>query len=288
MKNRFERQERLFGKDGQDRLRDTTGVVVGAGGVGGFVILELALLGVGSITVIDPEELDETNKNRYPTARDDDPVPGSLKVDLAERLVKSINPKIHVQKIPFSLFSRQAIDGLIRAHAIFGGLDDEGARLVLNEISAAYEKPYIDVASDVIHGDPPEYGGRIVVNWDGQGCLVCRGLLDVAEAQAALAGESGAQLRRVLYGVDRELLGRSGPSVASINAVVASLAVTEFMVAVTGLRKPQPLLTYHGRTGKVTTNTDLPAPDCYYCKAVRGQRERADVLRYIALTVNGH
>jgi hypothetical protein len=63
--------------------------------------------------------------------------------------------------------------------------------------------------------------------------------------------------------------------------VVASLAVTEFMVAVTGLRLPQRVLTYHGQTGKVTVSRDEPAPDCYYCKAVRGRREGADVQRYL-------
>jgi hypothetical protein len=40
-------------------------------------------------------------------------------------------------------------------------------------------------------------------------------------------------------------------------------------------------LTYHGHTGKVTLSTDQPAPDCYYCHALRGLRERADVERYL-------
>ncbi len=48
--------------------------------------------------------------------------------------------------------------------------------------------------------------------------------------------------------------------------------------AITGLRMPQPLLTYHGRTGKVTLNSDPPKADCYYCKALRGTRDRADIF----------
>jgi tRNA A37 threonylcarbamoyladenosine dehydratase len=128
--------------------------VVGGGGVGGFVILELALLGIGRITVIEPEELDETNKNRYPTARHHDPVPGSLKVDLAERLIIGFDPTIHVQKVPHSLISVDGFKGVIAGNAVFGCLDSEGARLVLNELCAAYEKPYIDVATDIIPGQP--------------------------------------------------------------------------------------------------------------------------------------
>src|ERR1700739_765939 len=65
---RFDRNIRFFGEEGQNRLRNTRVTVVGAGGVGGHVIQQLALLGVGTITVIDKEELDETNRNRYITA----------------------------------------------------------------------------------------------------------------------------------------------------------------------------------------------------------------------------
>ena len=67
----------------------------------------------------------------------------------------------------------------------------------------------------------------------------------------------------------------------SINGAVASLAVTEFMLGATGLREPNRLLTYQGRTGKVTVSIDEPALDCYYCKGLRGTRDRADVHRYV-------
>ena len=42
------------------------------------------------------------------------------------------------------------------------------------------------------------------------------------------------------------------------NGVVASLAVTEFMLSVVGIREPNRLLTYHGRTGKVTVSINEP------------------------------
>ena len=42
------------------------------------------------------------------------------------------------------------------------------------------------------------------------------------------------------------------------NGGVASLAVTEFMLSVAGIREPNRLLTYHGRTGKVTVSINEP------------------------------
>jgi hypothetical protein len=281
MTDRFERQERLFGKEGQEKLAAARVAVVGVGGLGTHVVQQLALLGVGVLALIDSEDLATTDRNRYVGARHDDPVPGTSKVLLGERIVHDIDPTIKVVKIPESLVGEPAFAAVIGADYVFGCLDSEGARLVLTELCAAYAKPYVDLASDIIPGQPLGYGGQVCVAWNGQGCLVCYGLLDVADAQAELAGVGDRRNRDALYGVERAAVGRSGPSVVSINGVVASLGVTEFMVGATGLRSPQGVLTYRGHLGRVTTSVDAPAQDCYYCKAIRGRGDAADVQRYI-------
>src|SRR5947207_1594050 len=99
------------------------------------------------------------------------------------------------------------------------------------ELCAAYSRAYLDLASDVMPGEPVRYGGRVCFSMDGEGCIVCWGLIDIEEARADLAGPEERQNREALYGVRREFIGRSGPSVVSINGVVASVAVNEFMVA---------------------------------------------------------
>ena len=53
------------------------------------------------------------------------------------------------------------------------------------------------------------------------------------------------------------------------------------MLAAAGMRAPNRLLTYNGRTGKVTVSTDEPAADCYYCKGLCGKGAAADVQRYV-------
>lgn len=278
---RFDRNIRFFGKEGQDRLSASHVAVVGIGGLGTHVVQQLALLGVGHLTLIDKEELDKTNTNRYVGIRYDDPIPGTPKVDIGERIVKEINPKIYVDRIFLSLLSKKSFEAITQAQYVFGCLDREGARLVLNEICAAYSKPYFDLASDILPGDPPNYGGRVCVAWDGKGCIVCYDELDVAEAQADLAGPDVRQNREAIYGVNREVLDQMGPSVVSINGVVASLAVTEFMLGVTGIRTPKRLITYLGHMGTVIVKKEEPFPDCYYCKGVRGQGDAADVQRYL-------
>lgn len=286
--DRFDRQLRFFGKVGQDRLAAARATIVGAGGLGSQVGQQLAFLGLGTIASIDSEELATTDRNRLVGARHDDPVPGTRKVDIAERTIKGIDPSIDVRKIHGSLVSDAAFEAIIASDYVFGCLDSEGARLVLTELCAAYAKPYVDVASDIIPGTPIEYGGQICIAWDGSGCMSCLDVLNRREAELELAGPDERRRRDEFYGLGRELLDEVGPSVVSINGTVASLAVTEFMLAATGVRAPNRLLTYNGRTGKVTVSTDEPAVDCYYCKGLRGKGSAADVQRYVKEGVGAH
>jgi len=281
MTERFDRQMRFFGKEGQERIAASHVTIIGAGGLGSHVIQQLALMGVGRLTLVDSEELAATDLNRLVGARHDERIPGTAKVDIGVRLIASINPAIEVEAIKDTLVSEAALSAVARADHVFGCLDSEGARLILNEWCAAYSRPYLDLASDILAGEPPSYGGRICVAWNGDGCIVCLGILDIQEAQEDLQGPAEREDRHAIYGVSPEALSRSGPSVVSLNGVVASLAVTEFMVAVTGLRQPNRLMTYHGSTGKVTVSHDQPRTDCYYCKAIRGRGDSVNATRYI-------
>lgn len=278
--SRFDRNIRFFGKEGQQRLAETHVVIVGVGGLGTHVVQQLSLLGVGRLTLIDDEEIDVTNRNRYIGVRYDDPIPGTLKVDIGERLAKEIDPGIKVEKIPQSLRSEPAFEVVIRGGYVFGCLDNEGARLILNELCMAYSKPYFDLASDIPSGD--SYGGRICVAWEGQGCIYCYGDLNAAEAQADLETPEAKRNRDAIYGVSRENLELKGPSVVSINGVIASLAVTEFMLGVTGIRTPKSFCSYYGHTVKITFKQD-PEPNCYYCKGIKGKGREAGVQRYLKI-----
>jgi hypothetical protein len=208
-------------------------------------------------------------------------VPGTRKVAIGTRLIHEINPRIEVIPVPEPLVSRAAFDAIIGCDYVFGCLDNEGARLILNELCAAYAKPYFDLASEIFP-EESEYGGRVCVAWDGNGCLVCYDVLDLAEAQADLMSPEEKRDHETIYGIPQGGLAEPGPSVVSINGVVASLGVTEFMLAVTGvLAQPRTLLKYYAHRGIVTFSTDNPAPDCYYCAGIRGKGDAANVQRYL-------
>jgi len=281
LSDRFERNIGFFGKEGQDRLLAQRVCVVGAGGVGGHVLQQLAFLGVREIVVIDHEELDVTNRNRYVASEYSDPIPGTLKVDVAERLIHRIDPSIKVNKVPFSLRTSQAFKAVLASDFVFACIDTEGIRLLVMMLCAAYSKPLIDISSDTEMQDERRYGGRVAFMSDCQGCLLCLGQIDAAEAGLELEKPSAATERAAIYGIDKGELGEKGPSVVSINGVVASLGVTEYMVETTGLRRAVRLMFYRGHLGKVLVSIDEPAPSCAICDGIRGQGAAATLERYI-------
>jgi molybdopterin/thiamine biosynthesis adenylyltransferase len=281
--NRYDRNIGLFGEEGQARLLATRVAIAGVGGLGSAIAQHLALLGVGGISLIEPQELDDTNRNRFIGARAKDPVPGSLKVDLVERMINEINPTIPVEKIPYQLVSPEAFAAIKRSHWVIGGFDHDGPRHILNELCSAYAKPYIDLASDVLAGGA--YGGQVCVAQNGNGCLSCLGLLDRTAVRNYLLTGRDRAAEKAIYGVDRTLLKGTGPSVSPLNGVVASLGATEFMVAVTQMRAARRILQFRGHESKVTVSTDQPAADCYYCKGTWGQQAAAGVERYLDLDI---
>lgn len=279
--SRFDRNIRFFGQDGQNRIRAASVAVVGVGGLGTHVVQQLSYLGVGSLTVIDGDKSEASNMNRNIGMFAADVREGTLKVDVAERHAKSINPTIEVNKVTGSVVSEAGFRALRNVTYVFGCVDNDGARVVLNEFCAAYELPYFDLASDVLDEGGVRYGGRVCINVDGNGCLVCMDLVNVNAAGRDLATADAHEDHHEIYGVPTYLLDERGPSVAPLNGVIASLAVMEFTVCVSGLRSPHKLLTYYGGLGKVTNRIGADSSGCWYCSNLRGEGEGAKLERYI-------
>ncbi len=284
--DRYDRNIRLFGNDGQDRLRGTDTTVIGAGGLGSMLIEQLAYLGVRRVFAVDPDMLDESNRNRLAGAKSSDPIPGTFKVAIAARHVREINPEIEIIPLAVNLLSEAAFNAVRQAHFVFGCLDHDGPRFILNELCTAYSKPYIDLASDVT--GPATYGGRVYVNMDGTGCLHCHDILDPNDVRSYLHSEREQAAIDAVYGIDRRVLGDAGPAVAPINGIVASMAALEFMVAVTGLRAPTRHIDLRGHQSKVLVSTDNPVHDCPVCKGIRGLGDEADCERYLRIPHLNH
>lgn len=264
MTDRFERQRQVFGELGQRDLRRTTVGVVGGGGLGAFVALELAYLGVGKTVIIDSDLLETSNRNRLVGAWESHEH-GTPKVEVLRDLVALIDSTIDVEALPIFFQSPEGRKVLRDVDVLMGCVDRDGARFELNEFACEQGLPLIDMASDTfVEGEKVAFGGRVSVVTGETGCLSCQGVLDQREVRLGLSSEGQRADEAAIYGVAAAALAGSGPSVVSVNGVVASLGVTEFMAVVTGVRRPFAQLDYRGHEGVLRRVIDR-APECYYC-----------------------
>lgn len=278
----FSRQISFFGIQGQEKIEKVHVGIVGLGGTGSHVVQQLAYLGVKKFTVIDGDVIEDINLNRLIGASTED-LPGSLaKTANAKRMLNKILPgkECSLTVIPHFFPSKDSLLALKEVDFIFGCVDNDGTRIILTEFAAAYKKYYIDLATEI---DPQNmaFGGMVFFSIPGKSCLYCRCELSMDEIRKNLQSEAEKKEEEAIYGVPKELLQGSGPSVVSLNGIIASLAVTEFMVFVTGIRPANELLIYDGMRGIVTINKDKPSPNCYYCTSVKGIGDNANIGRFL-------
>ena len=95
--HKFDRFKKLISEDSFENISSKTVLVVGVGGVGGYVVEALVRSGIGKIIIVDGDMVDETTINRQIIALSS--TVGQSKVDVFEKRIKDINEKCEVIKI---------------------------------------------------------------------------------------------------------------------------------------------------------------------------------------------
>jgi molybdopterin/thiamine biosynthesis adenylyltransferase len=267
---RYSRNEGLFGAEGQAMIAAIAVAIVGLGGLGAHVAQQLAFLGVEKYGLVDFDIVTESSLNRLVGATEGDVAARTFKTAVAERSIRTIKSLSTITSFEGKIATPAAEEVIAAADVVFGCVDHDRPRLELTDVCARFAKPYFDLATDTAGEHHEIYGGRVVL-CDGTRCLVCLPeLLDQQQIALEALSVPHREVDRRIYGVERAALGGTGPSVVSINGVVASLAVTEFMAMVTGLREPASQLTYRADLGIVRKSSDGPSSDCYFCSGLWG------------------
>lgn len=97
----LERFELLIGKENIEKIKKSNILVVGVGGVGGYVIEALARSGVGKLILIDYDIISISNKNRQIIATDD--TIGEKKVEAFKKRIESISKECEVLGVDVKL-----------------------------------------------------------------------------------------------------------------------------------------------------------------------------------------
>ena len=115
MVHQFSRNELAFGTEGLERLKGTTVLVLGIGGVGSFAAEACARSGVGKLILVDKDTVDITNVNRQLVATLS--TVGREKVDVMKERVADINPDCEVVAI-HAFYTEETYEAILRMNRI--------------------------------------------------------------------------------------------------------------------------------------------------------------------------
>jgi molybdopterin/thiamine biosynthesis adenylyltransferase len=135
---------REIGGPGQKAMKEARVLVIGAGGLGSPVLLYLAAAGVGTIGVIDDDEVDNSNLQRQVIHRDADI--GLPKVQSAMAAMQAQNPSVVVRPYQRRLSPEIAEDLFADYDLILDGTDNFETRYLANSAAVAQGKPLISGA----------------------------------------------------------------------------------------------------------------------------------------------
>lgn len=146
--SRYARQELITWWD-QDRLSDSSVLVVGAGALGNELAKNLALVGIGSITVIDLDTVERSNLSRGVFFSEGDE--GRYKADVVAEGVQHLNPELDITGIVGDI-TAQGLGWVRRFDLVLGGLDNREARVWVNQACRKLAIPWIDGAIEGLRG----------------------------------------------------------------------------------------------------------------------------------------
>jgi molybdopterin/thiamine biosynthesis adenylyltransferase len=207
---RYVRNRDILSLEEQLKLGRSRVAVVGAGGLGGQLILLLARLGVGHLVVIDRDVFDETNLNRQALCTTDSlETPKAIQ---AAASVSAINPAVWVTAHQMRLARQNSAEILAGCHVLVDALDNVPDRLEL-EASAR------ELGVPLVHGALAGFQGQVMTIWPED-----PGLSQVYDPRIAL--EESVKRPEAVLGV---------PSVTA--ALVATLQAMEVLKVLLGRGK---------------------------------------------------
>ena len=129
------------GKSGQEKLKNASVLVVGAGGLGCPLLTYLAAAGVGRLGIIDFDVVDVSNLQRQVLYATSDI--GKPKVDVAKKKLLDLNPYLTVETYQEPLTSANAIDLFSQYDVVADGTDNFPTRYLVNDACVLAGKPNV-------------------------------------------------------------------------------------------------------------------------------------------------
>lgn len=154
-----------IGKDGQEKLKSSRVLIVGAGGLGSPAAMYLACAGVGTLGIVDEDTVSISNLQRQILHSSD-----SLrmkKVESAKRTLGRLNPHVHVEAYDTRLSEERAKDIITGYDLVVDAVDNLTTRYIVNDACQELGKPLIEAGV-------MQFDGMILTILPGKGpCFRC-------------------------------------------------------------------------------------------------------------------
>ncbi|HAP90179.1 MAG TPA: adenylyltransferase/sulfurtransferase MoeZ [Arthrobacter bacterium] len=203
-----------IGAVGQRRLKNAKVLVIGAGGLGSPALLYLAAAGVGTLGIVDDDDVDLSNLQRQVIHGVADV--GRPKIESARDAIAALNPLVEVRLHNARLDASNALELFADYDLILDGADNFATRYLVNDAAAILGKPYV-------WGSIFRFDGQVSVFWEKHGPTY-RDLYPEAPPAGSVpsCGEGGVfgmlcaavgslmvtEAVKLITGVGRSLLGR--------------------------------------------------------------------------------
>jgi sulfur-carrier protein adenylyltransferase/sulfurtransferase len=153
------------GLEGQQKLKASSILLIGTGGLGSPLALYLAAAGIGRIGLVDYDVVDESNLQRQIIHGQS--TVGILKIDSAEQRMRDLNPFVQVDKYNVPLTSENALEIFAPYDVIIDGTDNFPTRYLVNDACVKLGKPNI-------YGSIFRFEGQLSVFYANEGpCYRC-------------------------------------------------------------------------------------------------------------------
>jgi len=142
-KERYSRQIIFpdWGEEGQQKIKQATVFIAGAGGLGSPVAIYLAVAGIGCLRICDSGEPELSNLNRQILHADEDV--GKKKAHSAKTTLSKLNPHVNIVSLPAKITQENIAQLVSDSHIIIDCLDNFETRYLLNDYAVKTGLPFI-------------------------------------------------------------------------------------------------------------------------------------------------
>ena len=237
-KEQFIRQTPILGEDGQEKLKNASVLVAGAGGLGTSIALHCAFAGFGSIRIADCDTIERSNLNRQTLYRPDDI--GRMKADVAVERIQGVTPYLCTEAVHAVITAENVLQMTAGMDIIIDAMDNYETRYILADAAEEQAIPFI-------HGAIDGFYGQVSTIVPGRPtCMRC--IIPHPPPKTTV------------------------PALSATTGIIGSIQVTEALKCIvgTGTLLTGRLLLWDGLRGEMDTIEITPQKDCPHCGSQSG------------------